>query len=207
MYSNKERMEKMKKIYGIAIVFGILVCISNFVLAAQDWNKENKKREKAFQSALSSYMQTFMTEETPEEDRIVNYQFTGYSNSEEEIESKDGKLTATISFQVTPVNQENTTWMKHGDYCFAVFSKVNGEYVLDRISRYPDHYDEFLKRFEEYKTNQEVSKTVAIQGEKQDNLVKQEIQKVSNLLMVGCVMLFVVSSAGLLVCLIKKKSR
>lgn len=189
----------MKKIYQIIILFGILVLISNSVFAVENWNKENKKRENAFQSALSSYMQTFMTQETPEEDRIINYVYTGYCNSTEEGEGKEGKLTATISFIATPVNKENTTWLQQGDYCFAVFSKVDDEYVLDKISRYPDDYDEFLKKFETYKKNQEITETTTFQGEKQDNLAKQEIQKINNSLLIGCAILFTVSSAVLLV--------
>ena len=117
---------KMKKIYSVVILFGILILISNSVVATEYWNdKENKKKENAFQSALSSYMETFMTEETPEEDRIISYEFTGYSDNGETMENNQEKLTATISFRATPVNKEKTTWLEQGDYCFAVFSKVN----------------------------------------------------------------------------------
>ena len=57
----------MKKIYSIFITFVILMLISSAVFASDYENDENKKRENAFKMALDSYMQTFMTEETPEE--------------------------------------------------------------------------------------------------------------------------------------------
>ena len=68
----------MKKIYSIFITFAILMLISSTVFASDYGNDENKKRENAIKMALDSYMQTFMTEETPEEDRIKDYIYTGY---------------------------------------------------------------------------------------------------------------------------------
>ena len=164
----------MKKIYSGIILFITLILISNFVFATEYWEKENKKRETAFKLALDSYMKTFMTEETPEEDRITDYTYTGFGGSEKE--GDENKLFITISTYVTPVNEDNTTWSKNGDYCFAVFSKVNDEYVLDRISRYPDNYDKFLERFEEYKKNNfetPKTETTMIQGEGQNNLANR----------------------------------
>lgn len=195
----------MKKIYSGIILFITLILISNFVFATEYWEKENKKRETAFKSALDSYMKTFMTEETPEEDRITDYTYTGFSGSEKE--GDENTLFITISTYVTPVNEDNTTWSKHGDYCFAVFSKVNDEYVLDKISRYPDNYDKFLERFEEYKKNNfETSKTetTIIQGEGQNNLANREIKKINNNVIIVCTILFILSSI-LLIVFIRKK--
>ena len=59
--------------------------------------KENKKRENAFREALNSYMQTFMKEETPEEDKITSYEYTGFGVGEVDNENK---LAVTISFKI-----------------------------------------------------------------------------------------------------------
>ena len=96
----------MKKIFSILIIFIILILMSNSVFASEYWEKENKKRENAFREALNSYMQTFMTEETPEEDKITSYEYTGFGVGEVDNENK---LAVTISFNVTPANENNTT--------------------------------------------------------------------------------------------------
>lgn len=170
----------MKKLCSIIILFGILILISNSVFASENWRKENKKREEAYTSALETYLESFKTEETSEEDRIKDYMYTGFSDG------IDGHVT--ISFQVTPVNENNTTWSKYRNYCFAVFSKVNDEYVLERISRYPDNYDKFLERFEEYKRNNtEIVENVQIQGEEiTNNLSNQKIEKMSSTIFIIC---------------------
>lgn len=194
----------MKKIYSGIILFITLILISNFALATEYWEKENKKIEKACEVALDSYMKTFMTEETPEQDRIKDYTFTGYGMSEGEDENK---LYMHISMNIIPVNEDNTTWSKHGDICFVVFSKVNDEYVVDRISRYPDNYDKFLERFEEYKkSDSETDKkeTISIQGESQNNLASQEIQKINNGLVIGFGILFIISSISFIIFVRKK---
>ena len=191
----------MKKICSIFILFGIFILISNIVFANEYWEKENNKREKIYKSELDKYMQTFMTEETPEEDRIAGYDFTGYGFAQEG--ETDDKLNVSISFRVTPVNENNTTWSKYNNICFAVFSKVDGEYVLDRISRYPDNYDEFLRRFEEYKNSPKNTQTVAIQGEKEEHFSNQEVEKINNGLIIGFSILFIASGA-LLVLFIRR---
>lgn len=170
----------MKKIYILISTFIILILTSSSVFAAED---ENEKRKNAFIKALDSYMQTFMTEETPEEDRIVDYIYTGFG-----IDYDSDKLKTSISFYVKPVNENNTTWSTHENICFATFSKVDDEYVLDKISRYPDNYDKFLERFEEYKKdNPTTVESTQIQSEElPNNLAEQEIEKMSNIIFIGC---------------------
>ena len=196
----------MKKIYSIVIIFGILILISNTVFATDyRYNKENKMREEAFKSALDSYMQTFMKEETPEQDRIENYIYTGYGMSEEK--DNDDKLYVNISFCVTPVNEENTTWNKTTNYCFASFTKVDGEYVLDKISRYPENYDEFLERFEEYKKNNSTAiESTQMQVEEiTNNLGNHEIEKMSNIIFIGCSVALVAMVIFLIIKFIKHR--
>ena len=108
---------------------------------------------------------------------------------------------------VTPVNENNTTWSKCGDICFVVFSKVNDEYVVDKISRYPDNYDKFLEKFEEYKKNNsetDKKETISIQGNSENNLASQEIQKINNGLIIGFGILFIISSVSLIIFVRKK---
>ena len=194
----------MKKIYSIFITFIILMLISSAVFASDYENDENKKRENAIKMALDSYMQTFMTEETPEEDRIKDYIYTGYGMSEQR--ENDDKLYVNISFIVTPVNEDNTTWNKHGDICFASFSKVDGEYVSYKISRYPDNYDKFLERFEEYKKNNAETKEITqVQGEEMiNNLASQDIEKMSNTIYISCSIILLVMICFIIIKLIKK---
>ena len=191
-------------IYSIFITFIILMLISSAVFASDYENDENKKRENAFKMALDSYMQTFMTEETPEEDRIKDYIYTGYGMSEQR--ENDDKLYVNISFIVTPVNEDNTTWNKHGDICFASFSKVDGEYVSYKISRYPDNYDKFLERFEEYKKNNtETKEIIQVQGEEMiNNLAGEEIEKMSNIIYISCSIILLVMICFIIIKLIKK---
>lgn len=182
----------MKKIYSIVISFVILMLFSNSVFATEYWDKENKKRELAFKDALASYMETFMKEDTPEEDRITNYECSGFGIAAKG-ETED-KLYVNIGFHVTPANENNTTWNKSSNCCFATFSKVNGEYVLEKISRYPDNYDKFLERFEEYKKNNpETLESVQIQGqETTNNLANQKIEKMSNIIVIVCSIILIV---------------
>ena len=193
----------MKKIYSIFIVFGILILISNTAFARNYNNYEHKKIEEACKSALDSYMQTFMTEETPEEDRIKDYSYSYYMSNKRE---NDDKLYVNIDFHVTPENKENTTWNKGISYCFASFSKVDGEFVLDEISRYPDNYDEFLERFEEYKKNNptKIENRQMQLEEMINNLTNHEIDKMSNIIFVSCSIVLLAAVSFIIVKLIKK---
>ena len=182
----------MKKLYSIVIIFIGLLLISNTVFATYYTEEEHEKRVNAFKTALDSYMETFMTEETPEEDKIKEYIYTGFGLSEER--ENDDKLYVSISFLVTPENEDNTTWNLHGNLCFASFSKVNDEYVLYKISRYPDNYDKFLERFEEYKEDNTVTiENTQIQGEEMTNsLANQKIEKMSNIIWISCAIVLLV---------------
>ena len=181
----------MKKIYSIFIIFGILIMISNMAFATSYNKYEHKKIEEACKSALDSYMQTFMTEETSEADRIKDYYYLYYVSNNRE---NDDKLYVNIVVRVTPANKDNTTWNKGTDNCFASFTEIDKEYVLDKISRYPDYYDEFLVRFEEYKKNNPtIIESTQIQVEDMpNNLANQEINKISNIIFISCFIILVV---------------
>lgn len=191
----------MKKLYSMIIIFGILIVISNTVFATDYWKVENEKRETAIRKAVDSYMQTFISEEVQEEDRIKDYICTGFS-----MDVEGEKFKSIISFHVTPTNENNTTWSTHGNICFARFAKVNDEYVLEKISRYPDNYDKFLERFEEYKKNKPITiENTQIQGEElTNNLANQEIKKTSNIIYTSCLIILIAMIFFIITRIVKK---
>lgn len=195
----------MRKVYPIIILLlvSIFILFPKVTFANQYWEKENKKREQVYETALKSYMDQFLLEDTPEEDRITSYEMNGYGLAQNG--ETEEKLYVSITFSVTPVNENNTTWSSYRNHCYAVFLKGKDEYILDRISRYPDHYDEFLQRFEEYKKNkQEQTQKTEIQGERKNSLANQEMQKINLYIVVGFAILFVIAS-GFLWSFIRKR--
>ena len=175
----------MKKIFSIFIICVILIMSSNMAFATNS-NHEREKIEEVCKIALDSYMKTFMTEEIPEQDRIKDYNCITIQFSKDR-ENAD-KIDVNITVHITPENENNTTWNKTRNYCFALFTKVDGEYILDKISRYPDYYDEFLERFEEYKKNNPTTiENTQIQVEEMTNsFSNQEIDKMSKIIFVSC---------------------
>ena len=196
----------MKKIYSIFIIFGILIMISNTAFATDyRYDKENKMMVETFKSALDSYIQTFMTEETPEQDRIKDYIYTGFAMSSQR--ENDDKLYVNISFCVTPVNADNTTWNRGSNHCFASFTKVDNGYELYKISRYPDYYDEFLERFEEYKKNNPTTiENTQIQVEEITNsFSNQEIDKMSKIIFGSCSIVLLIMIIFIITKFIKRR--
>lgn len=196
----------MKKIYSIFIIFGILIMISNTAFATDyRYDKEHKMMVETFKSALDSYMQIFMTEEMPEQDRIKDYIYTGFAMSSER--ENDDKLYVNISFCVTPVNADNTTWNRGSNHCFASFTKVDNGYELYKISRYPDYYDEFLERFEEYKKNNPTTiENTQIQVDEMTNsFSNQEIDKMSKIIFVSCSIVLLIMIIFMITKFIKRR--
>ena len=175
----------MKKIFSIFSICLILILSSNMVFATNS-NNERKEIEEVCQISLDSYMKTFMTQETPEQDRIKDYKCMTIHFSKDR--EKADKIDVNITVHITPENEKNTTWNKTTNYCFASFTKVDDEYVLDKISRYPDYYDEFLEKFGEYKKNNptKIENTQIKAEEMTNNLASQEIEKMSKIIFVGC---------------------
>ena len=184
----------MKKIFSIFSICLILILSSNMVFATNS-NNERKEIEEVCQIALDSYMKTFMTQEIPEQDRIKDYECWGIYFSKDR--ENDDKIDVDIIVHVTHENEKNTTWNKTTNYCFASFTKADDEYVLDKISRYPDYYDEFLERFGECKKNnpKKIENTQIKAEEMTNNIASQEIEKMSNIIFISCsiVLLAIVS--------------
>ncbi len=192
----------MKKIFSIIMTFIVILAISNKVLAVEYREIDHTDRYDIITKAFSEWMDTFKSETTPENRRILDYQIGSVGTSE----SNKNKIRAHIEFRIVPFSKENTEWnysekpetiMRNGrefseyldrNICFLEMTNVNGEYQVDYIAETPKGYDEFLTRFEEYKAN--LPKTVTtetIQGQKTDtNLATQEIEKMSNGIFIGC---------------------
>ncbi len=173
----------MKKICISLIV--ILLIFSTQVLAVEDYDVLNKKRQEASQNALLELMEKYKTDEVPEEERIMDYNWCGggYDFSKED----QGVFKATADFMVTPYMEENSKWKKDFRYmAFEKFSIVNGEYVLETVSLEPENYDKFLERFEEYQKNgEEIVEVQAVSAEKTEDLKTSQIEKMSNMIFIS----------------------
>lgn len=176
-------------------------------------NEESRKREELYKKTLADYLEQYMREDTPEEERIIDYDFRGYGNMEE-----GDRLKAGINFGVKPYLQENTKWKYNTGnlctnkeafnfYCFVTYKKVNGEYEVERISEFPENYDEFLARFEEYKANlpEETVRNETVQADSTENyLASQEIKIMSNGIWIGCGILLILA-IGVIVSSMRKR--
>lgn len=147
-----------------------------------DWEKEHKKIEKLYYESLENWIQKYKTEEVPENERITDYQISGYNGGK----IIDGKLKTTIDFSVTPVS-ENTIWNPNGNMAFFTFDIVDGEYIFESASLYPEKYDEFMEAFEEYEKNKEtiVEPTGTLPEESMNLENENQIDKLSDLIFVG----------------------
>ena len=140
----------------------------------------NKKVEKTVEEALKQYLEPYKDESVPEEQRITDYRLTGFGiggpYSKGEVPTH-----YTIDFNVTPVNKENTTWHLRENIIFVEFKYENGEYSIEKIESKPEHWEEFLKRFEEYKKNNEENvETTSIVVEKSENYKSLQVEKINN---------------------------
>ena len=193
-------MSKMKKIC-ISFLFLILLCTSQ-VLAIEDYNKENKKREDAYNKALSQLLEPYKSENTPEEKRIIDYRLNRFAMDD----SEEGRVSASISFEVTPYSEENTIWKNNRqNMCFAQFVIIDGEYIVESVSEYPPNYDKFLERFEEYQKNKEQIEVQSVQAEQTNNMANQEIEKMNNVVFYSCLAIFIFIVIFIILNLIKIK--
>ncbi len=168
----------------ICISFIILLLIfSTQVFALEEWGERNKKINDAISSTLKEYMEPYKSENVPENERIISYDYRGgsYDYSRE----SEGIFKASINYAVKPYVEENTIWRLEENYLFIEYSIVDGEYIAKNISATPENYDKFLKRFEEYKKNGNESIEIdAIQVEKTEELKSSQIQKMSNIIFI-----------------------
>lgn len=181
---------------------------------------DNVDRSNIYLKAFENWIETFKSNNTPEEDRIIDYKWGGYGTDE----SNQEKIKATVDFTVTPYNKEHTNWYyaepKKVDYngqeftiqseknvCYIEMTNVNGEYQVDYISTTPKNYDKFLERFKEYKNNNsEIITTAQIQAEEPEKqLANQKIEKMSNIIWIVCAIALTISVLGITTKLVKRK--
>lgn len=167
----------------IIILIGIFAIINNsYATISQD--KINAKTEKKLEQALKKYIEPYKSNKVSEDKRIKDYMFSGYG-VRETYNINDVSTKYVVDFSVTPVNNENTIWLKYTNVIFVDLNYKNGEFSIEKIYDKPDNLDEFYKRFEEYKKNKSVNqkektevKTIAAKSE--DNYKVAQVEKISN---------------------------
>ena len=149
----------------IIILIGILAIVNNsYATISQD--KISIKTEKILEQALKEYIEPWYS---VRETYNINDVATKY----------------VVDFSVTPINDENTIWLKHKNVIFVDLNYKDGEFGIKKIFDKPDNLDEFYKRFEEYKKNKSGNqeqkteiKTIAAKSEGNNKAV--QVEKISN---------------------------
>lgn len=200
-----------------------IISFSNIVFATE--STDSNERSKIIEDVFKEWIEGYKSEEIPENRRIIDYKL----NTLGIRTISDNEYIADIEFVVTPVSIENTEWnysepeiiVYHGheciwyaktNMCYIRIKVENGDYQVEYIGETPEGYDEFAKRFEEYKKthSQEEIENIQIQGEETDNqLANQEIEKMSNGIVIGCsvVLLIVICLVGVKVIKYRKNNR
>ena len=203
-------MKLKSKIFSIfCIMIVSVISFSNIVFATE--STDSNERSEIVEEIFKEWIESYKSDETPENRRIIDYKL----NTLGIRTISDNEYIANIEFVVTPVSIENTEWnysepeiiVYHGheciwyaktNMCYIRIKVENGDYQVEYIGEAPEGYDEFEKRFEEYKKtySQEEVENIQIQGEETDNqLANQEIEKMSNGIVIGCsIILFVIIS-------------
>ena len=216
-------MKVKNKIFSIfcIIIIGITY-FSNTVLATE--NSDSDKRNEFTEGVFEEWIESYKSEEVPENRRITDYKLNTFGMRT----ISDNEYIADIEFIVTPVSIENTEW-NYGEpetglwdgHEFVWYVKTNifytkikvenGDYQVEYIGETPEGYDEFAKRFEEYKNthSQEEVESIQIQGKETDNqLANQEIEKMSNGIVIGCsVVLLAIISFTIVKSIRKEKNK
>ena len=141
----------MKRICISFIILIMLISFSVSVFATSYSNADYEKRKKAYADALEVLLEPYKGESVPEDERITDYEYTGFGISNEDEEH----LNVSISFWIMPYLEESTFWNGQNQICFARFLIEDGEYILENISLEPENYDNFLEGLEEYKKTRE----------------------------------------------------
>ena len=206
------------------LAYSILIFIVICILSSNVWAIEDEvDKSEIVKKAFSEWIETFKSEDVPENKRIIDYK-TGTIGVRE---ANENEIRASIEFIVIPVSEENTQWnygeaetkmvdghewvvFQPSNICYVQLKNIDGEYQVEYIGETPEGYDEFAKRFEEYKKahSQEEVENIQIQGEETDNqLANQEIEKMSNGIVIGCSVILIVVICLVGVKVIKNKSK
>ncbi len=215
-------MKIQYKVFSIfcIIIIGIMY-FSNTVLATE--STDSDERSEFIEGIFEDWIESYKSEEIPENRRITDYKLNKLG-----IRTiSDNEYIADIEFVVTPVSIENTEW-NYGEpeiglweghefiwyvktnICYIKIKVENGEYQVEYIRETPEGYDEFEKRFEEYKKThpQEEVESTQIQGEETENLLaNQEIEKMSNGIVIGCSIILLAIISFTIVKVIRQKGK
>lgn len=215
-------MKLKSKIFSIfCIMIVSVISFSNIVFATE--STDSNERSEIVEEIFKEWIESYKSDETPENRRIIDYKL----NTLGIRTISDNEYIADIEFVVTPVSIENTEW-NYGEpeiglwegheviwyvktnICYIRIKVENGDYQVEYIGEAPEGYDEFEKRFEEYKKtySQEEVENIQIQGEETDNqLANQEIEKMSNGIVIGCSIILFVIISFTIVKVIRHKSK
>ena len=215
-------MKIQYKVFSIfcIIIIGIMY-FSNIVLATE--STDSDERSEFIEGIFEDWIESYKSEEIPENRRITDYKLNKLG-----IRTiSDNEYIADIEFVVTPVSIQNTEW-NYGEpeiglweghefiwyvktnICYIKIKVENGEYQVEYIRETPEGYDEFEKRFEEYKKThpQEEVENTQIQGEETENLLaNQEIEKMSNGIVIGCSIILLAIISFIIVKVIRQKGK
>ena len=215
-------MKIQYKVFSIfcIIIIGIMY-FSNTVLATE--STDSDERSEFIEGIFEEWIESYKSEEIPENRRITDYKLNKLG-----IRTiSDNEYIADIEFVVTPVSIQNTEW-NYGEpeiglweghefiwyvktnICYIKIKVENGEYQVEYIRETPEGYDEFEKRFEEYKKThpQEEVENTQIQGEETENLLaNQEIEKMSNGIVIGCSIILLAIISFIIVKVIRQKGK
>ena len=215
-------MKIQYKVFSIfcIIIIGIMY-FSNTVLATE--STDSDERSEFIEGIFEDWIESYKSEEISENRRITDYKLNKLG-----IRTiSDNEYIADIEFVVTPVSIQNTEW-NYGEpeiglweghefiwyvktnICYIKIKVENGEYQVEYIRETPEGYDEFEKRFEEYKKThpQEEVENTQIQGEETENLLaNQEIEKMSNGIVIGCSIILLAIISFTIVKVIRQKGK
>ena len=214
-------MKLKSKIFSIFCIMIIsIISFSNIVFATE--STDSNERSKIIEDVFKEWIEGYKSEEIPENRRIIDYKL----NTLGIRTISDNEYIADIEFVVTPVSIENTEWnyeepeigLWEGhefiwyvktNICYIRIKVENGDYQVEYMGETPEGYDEFAKRFEEYKkTHSQEVENIQIQGEETDNsLANQEIEKMSNGIVIGCSIILFVIISFTIVKVIRHKSK
>ena len=216
------RMKIQYKVFSIFCIIIIrIMYFSNTVLPTE--STDSDERSEFIEGIFEDWIESYKSEEISENRRITDYKLNKLG-----IRTiSDNEYIADIEFVVTPVSIENTEW-NYGEpeiglweghefiwyvktnKCYIKIKVENGEYQVEYIRETPEGYDEFEKRFEEYKKThpQEEVENTQIQGEETENLLaNQEIEKMSNGIVIGCSIILLAIISFIIVKVIRQKGK
>lgn len=168
-----------------------------------DWGKESKIREKLYESTVDEWMKQYMGEEVPENQKITGYKITGFISGNE-----DEEFFSPVVYVKAEGISEDSIWDKKDNPIHLKFRKVDGEYILESASLYPEKYDEFMEAFEEYEKNKEISiETTGVPADVSYVANSNEIDELRNIIFVGSAIVLLIVIITIIIFKLKKKKK